>query len=506
MVKMKYVGAAVLLSAITLASYGAKAIPTFDSADIAGTTSIVKSGAENLKGIKGITGKVGQLNSIVGDAAGTLSRFQEEHGDDIQKAMEEAKKLKARKEKSKEEYDEHEEEVAERKATYQMLMDQVAEGDGNRLEASETEEDVVETATPKITSANKRYNTKAATLDTAGEDGDMAYDEMYDAAAAGQYEDEYVGGEDLDGSPADFAVMTENGMDGREASVRPMRQGFALPKAAHAEKADARLIKNVGGNAVSDAAAIRKMPAKAVPAGAAAGQPKMLRQTGAQSQPAVMKTAPAALEAVPAQKAVPAVAPARKFRVSPQLEKISSVRSFSQTIAFAAELAEHADEEESAAAGNPAVGGKTVFPYALLCGGDAEEYVKDEAKQQECIDKLVRNNHADNHIEATGNLADCNKMVYKTLISMLAETTNSKAKAATYNDTLKQQKEDSAQSTQLRDDLAVLGMSTYQTQLLLNEMSLNLSSEILLYTAQQVCLVSKDVLEDKEETTAGGEK
>lgn len=505
MVKMKYVGAAVLLSAVTLASYGAEAIPTFDSADIAGTTSIVKSGTENLKGIKGITGKVGQLNSIVGDAAGTLSRFQEEHGDDIQKAMEEAKKLKARKEKSKEEYDEHEEEVAERKATYQMLMDQVAEGNDDRVEASETEDGVVETATPKITSANKRYNAKTETLDTADED-DMAYDEMYDAAGAGEYEDDYAGGEDLDGSPADFAVMTENGMDGREASVRPMRQGFALPKAMHAEKAAAQLIKNDGENTVSDATAIRKMPAKALSADTATGQPKMLRQTGVQSQPAVMKTAPAALEAVPAEKAVPAVAPARKFRVSPQLEKISSVRSFSQTVAFAAELAEHADEEESAAAGNPAVGGKTVFPYALLCGGDAEEYVKDEAKQQECIDKLVRNNHAENHIEAAGNLADCNKMVYKTLISMLAETTNSKAKAATYNDTLKQQKEDSAQSTQLRDDLAVLGMSTYQTQLLLNEMSLNLSSQILLYTAQQVCLASKDVLEDKEETTAGGEK
>ena len=59
--------------------------------------SIVKNGSQNLKGIGDITNKVGELNTIVGDAAASVSKFQEQYGDEINKGMEMAQKAMARK-------------------------------------------------------------------------------------------------------------------------------------------------------------------------------------------------------------------------------------------------------------------------------------------------------------------------------------------------------------------------------------------------------------------------
>ena len=51
-------------------------------------------------------------------------------------------------------------------------------------------------------------------------------------------------------------------------------------------------------------------------------------------------------------------------------------------------------------------------------------------------------------------------------------------------------------------------MSNYQTQLLLNRISMNFSSQIILETVEQVCAARKDVLGDSdldEKSDAGGE-
>ena len=70
MVNIKRIGSGILgAGAVLFVAAGAEAgLPTFDAANIAGTMSIVKNGSQNLKGIGDITNKVGELNTIVGDA------------------------------------------------------------------------------------------------------------------------------------------------------------------------------------------------------------------------------------------------------------------------------------------------------------------------------------------------------------------------------------------------------------------------------------------------------
>ena len=90
MVNIKRIGSGILgAGAVLFVAAGAEAgLPTFDAANIAGTMSIVKNGSQNLKGIGDITNKVGELNTIVGDAAasvleisGTIRRRdQQRHG------------------------------------------------------------------------------------------------------------------------------------------------------------------------------------------------------------------------------------------------------------------------------------------------------------------------------------------------------------------------------------------------------------------------------------------
>ena len=99
MVNIKRIGSGILgAGAVLFVAAGAEAgLPTFDAANIAGTMSIVKNGSQNLKGIGDITNKVGELNTIVGDAAASVSKFQEQYGDEINKGMEMAQKAMARK-------------------------------------------------------------------------------------------------------------------------------------------------------------------------------------------------------------------------------------------------------------------------------------------------------------------------------------------------------------------------------------------------------------------------
>lgn len=80
----------------------------------------------------------------------------------------------------------------------------------------------------------------------------------------------------------------------------------------------------------------------------------------------------------------------------------------------------------------------------------------------------------------------------------MAEATNAKYEAANYSDTLDEQDKLAADSTDVRGDLTVLAMSNYQTQLLLNRISMNFSSQIILETVDQLCAARKDVLGDSD--------
>lgn len=501
MVKMNYVGAAVVLSALTLVSSQSLALPTIDPADIAGTTGIVKSGIENVKNVKGVTGSLGKLNSIVGDAAGTLSRFKEKYGDDIQKAMDMAKKVKQRVGEAAAAYKEVEEERAKLKAEYQNIMDKVG-----------TAQDMIATASDKVSAVSDKASSALGKKNDQQADATNAAQDLQITSQNRHYDDGTVAEEVAD---AQMALPQEVAEPEEQEPVNSLslRRGFGRglqPRATEAE-ATAAAPAELSDMKVAPAAQKLSVEKAVVTKNPTAATGKLSADKAAAiAKPAAVNNMKKAAETTAdAPMAEPAASSAvKKFRTTPLRQKISSYRADDRRLAFALNLGLGGavgsnDASPSMASGNPTIGEKTVFPFVALCGGDAKEYVDNEEKQKECIDQLVRNNNAKNHVDSLANRRECSAMLYKTMVAMLAEATNSKAKAATYTETLEEQKKDSSQSTQIRDDLAVLGMSTYQTQLLLNEMSLNLSSQILLYTAQQVCQVSDEVLPDEGDATDG---
>ena len=158
--------------------------------------------------------------------------------------------------------------------------------------------------------------------------------------------------------------------------------------------------------------------------------------------------------------------------------------------------------------GNSYVGNVYIVPMAQRCEISAQTFINDEQKRNECIEKIIRENNADNSFDSNLSMKDCRRMIYNAVVALLAEATNSKYEAANYSDTLDEQDKLAADSTDVRGDLTVIAMSNYQTQLLLNRISMNFSSQIILETVEQVCAARKDVLGDSdldEKSDAGGE-
>ena len=218
--------------------------------------------------------------------------------------------------------------------------------------------------------------------------------------------------------------------------------------------------------------------------------------------------APAAVKAETPMTVPTTVAPVqrRQFRTAPRLNRVEKVSYNTyyhhETMVFASA------SDDGEAVGNSYVGDVYIVPMAQRCEISAQTFINDEKKRNECVERIVRENNADNSFDSNLSMKDCRKMIYNAVIALMAEATNSKYEAANYSDTLDEQDKLAADSTDVRGDLTVIAMSNYQTQLLLNRISMNFSSQIILETAEQLCAARKDVLGDsdltEESETSGG--
>ncbi len=518
MVNIKRIGSGILgAGAVLFVAAGAEAgLPTFDAANIAGTMSIVKNGSQNLKGIGDITNKVGELNTIVGDAAASVSKFQEQYGDEINKGMEMAQKAMARKAEAEAAKAAHDAEVQAQKDAYQAAMDSVAENQ----QASQPEEEYYEEVEEEVVNAPEETATvvEGAAEDFYGEDAEEngvssamnSANRVYDD---GDYEE--TGGENLDGIAGDDEAAAEDGgapvktlqnlPEGMQAvQMKPAvvgkvqaagdeggvsanrRRAFVRPSAPNAEAA----VVSSGLKAVS---ADTEADVEAAPA------------EGEASDTAAVSASPAAVRAeTPAAQAAPVQR--RQFRVSPRLNRVEKVSR--STYGRHEEMAFASSSDDGEAVGNSYVGNVYIVPMAQRCEISAQTFINDEQKRNECIEKIIRENNADNSFDSNLSMKDCRRMIYNAVVALLAEATNSKYEAANYSDTLDEQDKLAADSTDVRGDLTVIAMSNYQTQLLLNRISMNFSSQIILETVEQVCAARKDVLGDSdldEKSDAGGE-
>lgn len=188
----------------------------------------------------------------------------------------------------------------------------------------------------------------------------------------------------------------------------------------------------------------------------------------------------------------------KQFRVSPtvpKVEKIShSTFNHYEVMAFA-----------SSETGNSYIEDVYVVPMATRCEISAEDFIKNETKRNDCIETIIKENHADNNYDARISQRECQKMLYEAVVALMAEAMNAKYEAANYGETLDEQDDLASSSTDVRGDLSVIAESNYQTQILLNRMSMNLSSQIILDTAMQICGMSKDVLGESDSDDGNGD-
>ncbi len=516
MVNIKRIGTGILgAGAGLLVVMEAQAgLPTFDAANIAGTIGIVKNGSENIKGIGDITNKVGELNTIVGDAAASVSKFQADYGDEINKGIELAKKAMARKAEAEAAKAAHDAEVQAQKEAYQAAMDTVAEQDVADMEdEAEFEEEFVEEEAEVVEDLPADDMT-AVMPEEEGEKEEVTPPVM--SSVGRVYDDEEdVGGENLDGVPGDGEELDgvsgseENAID-NSSEIPEAVAGGNIPVKAEAVVLPERELLNTGiatetlpsGRrpfARPSVVGSETVPVRVAPAAVTKGDAAVV--------PAKLETAVPAAKKIEAAPAAVAPAVRRQFRVSPRLngvaEKVSAnTYRHHEVLAFAS-------ASDSEGVGNSYIGNVYVVPMAQRCSISAETFIKNEKKRQECIETIIRENNADNSFDAAISMKECRQMVYTAVVSLLAEATNAKYEAANYSDTLDEQDKLAADSTDVRGDLTVLAMSNYQTQLLLNRISMNFSSQIILETVDQLCAARKDVLGDSDMDKAsetGGEK
>ena len=458
-------------------------LPTLDVGNVAASGSIVKNGSENIGIIGKITGKVGELNTIVGDGAASIAKFQADYGESIQSAIEAGKKGLKRAQEMKAALEEHRAEIQEQKDAYQAAIDSLE----SQKEAKNGVEDGVDEAEDiEEESPVREVYTSGEFMELAKE-GEKQDDSLMTSANKVYNDDDEQSltiekGMSEAGETEEFEDGVPDGVSQEEMqqlpSVTNLKKGVvgvsqpAVLKAQSKEEAVGKKVLK-GVDSVENVASVEK---EETVKGAEKEEPV---------QPVLQR---------------------RKFRTSPTLKKIDKVSSVSfhrsEKIGFAS-----ASDNDNI--GNAYVGDVYIVPMAQRCEISAETFINDENQRKSCIEKIIRENNADNSFDSALSMKDCQKMIYDAVVALLAEATNSKYEAANYSDTLDEQDGLAGDSTDVRGDLTVIAMSNQQTQLLLNRLSMSFSSQIILETAEHLCALQKDVLGDSdldEDTETDGEK
>ena len=503
MVNMKRMGVGVLAAgAFFLSSSEVWAgLPTMDPGNIANSAGIVKNGAENIKAVGDVTGEAGKLNSIIGDAAGSFSKLKDQVSgvtDELAKVKEEATK---RYEEAEKFVADSKETIQQAKDTYSMAMDIVSDSQNG-----ESEEESASGTAQAMNSGQV-----SATM-VAG--GTMQAMDVNQISAAGLATNEQMVGRQAFGVAATSgaAAMTAGsamqaaGMSAQKAVATPgaaaMTAGGAMQAVGmSAQKAVATTAsgQTIGRQAFGKATAA-PAAAKATAAPAAAKATTAPTAAKATAAPAAAKAtaAPATAKATAAPAAAKATAAPVKRQQFRMSSGASGVQKFSRVIYKDSETLAFASSTGESAVGSSYVGNVYIVPMALYCQIKPEDFINDEKVRTECVEQIVRDNNADNSFDAALSQKECQKMVYNTVIALMAEATNAKYEAANYSDTLDEQDDLSSDATTTRDDMSVIAMSNYQTQLLLNRISMNFSSQIILDTVAQLCAAKKDVLGDSD--------
>lgn len=551
MIKNRFIRV-VLACAVVGASPAFAGLPTIDAGNIAGTIGIVTQGATGIQqGIETIANG-SNLNSIIGDAAGTLAKFNEKYGDDIKKGIQAAQDAQKRISEGVEAYNKYQGEIAARKAEYDALMETVSsytgsssyedgEEDGYEGEEYDTEYsadydegldadyDAQTVSTLEMIDNGEQFVSDtglapAALRERVAVSDEMAISDQGDVSALPeavavrpavingglQAEKLELQKMTVDIAASDDAVVAEKISDISETPEKAVAvEKIEAVSSITNETTGRRRFGSVRDSGVlkakvSDKAELGNVKARAIsPIGKAVAAEKVSAgnlKLESKIQPVARSVAstPASDTAKPAARkfrmSPSLTAPAQKLEAAPamKIEKMSgSTISFSSRMAFAAE-----NEDNTKGVGYDSKG-TFISPLAQRCGVSIKD-LQDKEKLKACTNKIVSENFAKNQYDAINSRKDCERMIYTTVIALLAETTQSKYEASNYDETLDKQEEAGSGAVDTRNDSALIALSNEQTQILLNRMSLLVSTQIILDSVKQLCAAPKDVLKEIE--------
>ncbi len=481
MIKIKSITMVSACAAIIMTSSPAKALVTLDPGNIAGTIGIVINGATGVMQAVEIITNGSSLLSTIGDAAGTLSKFKDLFGENIQKALQLAQEAQARIQEGKAAYNKYKNEIEARKAKYQALLDQLNPKKENYNDSSETE--------------NGGYS------EDYSAENDADYDPDTTSTTETSKNDTTAGNSVVDAGPSSGNTTSgSNVVDAGPSSGNTTNgtNSSDLPGIFDAKP----------GNTTNSA-----NPSTGRQPFASSDDISTEIDLGTPSTPAGAATK-AAVDTISSDAATESISPdsatkepSPKFRISPsklrepiQLDKISSSElSFTSRQVFAAEISNEKGVNYDSK-------GTFITPFAKRCDLSVKDLVSYDGMKS-CATKIVAENNAKDQEDAINSRKDCETMVYEAVVALLSESTKAKYEASNYTDTLDKQDKLGAESSTIRDDTGVIGMNGEETQKLLNQMNMLESAAILLQGVQQICATSKNILVDSEksESSNGGQ-
>lgn len=488
-------------------------LPTVDFGNIAGTVGIVTQGSTSIQqGISVITNGA-DLNSIIGDSAGSLGKFlkgaMDAMGGDGEGGLSFQDALK-RINDGVSSFNKAKEEVKKKKEEYQALMDTVSTKRGTSEEAY----DDGETAGAEYGAEEYYGNYPEADYDVNNISTQQIVNKGAMLAEDGAFEPlapMMQAPVALEKEPSGGKMLAEPQMDvqkkklnGQEAAIAPMAvatEGMAAEEVAEVKAENKTILPT---NSLK-----RRAFEKAAPIGEGAAVQTV---KPAIEKPELKKTLPTKAELTDAVVAnTPAVAPKveapavvqpavqGKFRVSPKASSLKMDKLSNNTKKFSTRLMFAAKKNSNTKGANTDAYGNFISALPKRCGVSIDD-LSDEKKLKECLDKVITENNASNQFDAALSRKQCRRMVYDTVVALMAEASLAKLEASSYVDTLEDQEKKIGNSNNTRDDSAALAMSNEQMQKLINKISLLTSSQILLDTVTQLCSMQDDVVEDNSDS------
>lgn len=544
--KNKFIGMILACLATILIPSKSSAIFTMDSGNISGTIGIVSNGANGIMQSMEIITNGSLLNSVLGDAAGTLSKFKEKFGGDVEKALKAAEDAKKRVEEGTAAYNKYKNEIETRKAKYQELLDQLDVANNEEVYEDDFEEvDYPSEYDNPDSSDNSPENNESQTINnTTSSPQSIAVQPSVERAVPTVPEIQKIEHQPELNTPTPAVIRRPlNPAIGRETLIEAEKIATEIETDLSDKKIiDKELpsLKNgtsVAKPALKDAIPVDSLERKVVAPIEIDSSPAVIRKpfipsleeqeltdkvinkseeikTDSINDNTVIKEVTSPLSplndtetTVTPKETAPVIENIKqpgtiqetpKLRIPPNTV-IREDRISSSELHFTSRQI-FADEISDVKGVNYDSKGTFITPLAKRCDMSVKDLLEPD-KMKACLTQIVSENNARDQNDAITSLDQCNVMVYDTVVAVLAEATNAKYEASNYSDTLDKQEElASTGSSTIRDDTGVIAMNNEQTEILLNKMSMLLSGNIILDSVQRLCSTSKDVLTDSQKS------